>query len=180
MTCIVGIEDDGVVWMAGDTLATADDVSRQRRDTKVFRRDDYVIGFAASYRLGQLVRYTGTLPVPPKRTGDLEGFMASAFVDALRDIEAAGGYVRQPETAGRLLVGVRGRLFSIEGDLQAGRTSYGYDAIGLGSEAAMGALFASRWMGGSMVYRCKLALRAAAAFTPSVGAPFTVLAGGFR
>ena len=118
MTCIVGLVDNGKVYIGADSVGANGNSASIRADRKVFFNDEYLIGFTTSFRMGQLLRYSFS---PPKRShfvvGDndtIERFMATTFIDSLRDCLKEGGFARkheEAESAGQFLVGYRGQLF---------------------------------------------------------------------
>ena len=151
-----------------------------RRDAKVFTNGPYLFGFTSSFRMGQLLRYAFDPPHPPAGA-DLEGFMATAWIDALRDALKVGGFARSDggeERGGNFLVGVNGRLFEIEGDYQVGEPVDGYAACGCGAEVALGALHATSRFEMAADDRAMTALRAAERHSAGVRGPFTLLAIG--
>lgn len=174
MTCIVGLVDKGTVWMGGDTIGVAGMLGVQRKDTKVFQRSQYLIGFTTSFRMGQILRYEGDLPEPPADIS--HGWMVTEFIKAIRELLKAGGYAKKDsevESAGCFLVGVGGRLFQIESDYQVGEPMADFDAVGCGAEIALGALHATH--GRRPEERIRVALEAAERFSTGVRGPFTVL-----
>lgn len=177
MTCIVGLVDGGRVWMGGDSAGTAGWDLTVRADRKVFRNGPYVMGFTTSFRMGQLLRHGFAAPVPPDSPADLEAFMATTFIDAVRERLKAGGWAvknLEQEQGGTFLVGVRGRLFRIDSDYQVGEGVDGYAAIGCGDQVAHGALFASQ--GRPAFDRVAMALAAAERFSAAVRRPFAIRA----
>ena len=172
MTCIVGAVHANRVHIGGDSAGVAGLSLVVRADKKVFRNGDFVMGFTSSFRMGQLLRYSF---VPPKRhvDSDIDKFMATDFVDAVRTCLKNGGYAEKhadAERAGVFLVGYAGRLFRIESDYQVGEALDGFDAIGCGGEIALGAMFATAAR--SPQERIETALRAAERFSAGVRAPF--------
>jgi hypothetical protein len=179
MTCIAGVVgDDGRVYIGGDSARVAGWSITPRADAKVFRRGEWVFGFTSSFRMGQLIRYSLKLPEPPKR--DLDRFMATAFVDALRACLKAGGFAEvehNVESGGTFLVGLRGRLYMVDHDFQAGRSARGFDAVGCGRDEARGALYALHKLKAlSPRARVRLALEATAEQNGGVCPPFVVIA----
>lgn len=175
MTCIVGLVDGGRVWMGGDSAGTAGWDLIVRADRKVFRNGPYVMGFTTSFRMGQLLRHGFEPPALPEPPADLEAFMATTFIDAVRERLKAGGWAsktNEQEQGGNFLVGVRGRLFEIGSDYQVGESLDGYAAVGCGDQVAHGALFASR--GRPAMDRIVTALVAAERFSAGVRRPFAV------
>ena len=77
-----------------------------------------MFGFTTSFRMGQLIRYALE---PPEPEGELDRFMSTAFVDAVRACLKDGGWARRDnerEEGGTFLVGVQGRLFAVHDDYQ--------------------------------------------------------------
>lgn len=177
MTCIVGLVDGGRVWLGGDSAGVAGYDLTVRADRKVFRNGPYVMGFTSSFRMGQLLRHGFDPPAPPDPPADLEAFMATTFIDGVRERLKAGGWASksdEQERGGNFLVGVRGRLFEIQSDYQVGENVDGWAAVGCGDQVAHGALFASR--GRLAMDRVVLALAAAERFSAGVRRPFAIRA----
>jgi ATP-dependent protease HslVU (ClpYQ) peptidase subunit len=176
MTCIVGIAQNNTVTIGGDSAGVGGYSIQLRADTKVFRNQNYVMGFTTSFRMGQLLRY-GTLPPAPtaEQNWDLDRFMATTFVDAVRKVLEAGGWLKSSsgvEEGGTFLVGARGMLYEVHGDFQVGRTLDGYSAVGCGEDLALGALHATVGSDLTTRERVELALRAAEHHSAGVAAPF--------
>jgi ATP-dependent protease HslVU (ClpYQ) peptidase subunit len=175
MTAIVGLAQGGSVFIGGDSAGVAGLSLAVRADAKVFRNGRYLFGFTTSFRMGQLIRYSLTLPKPK---GDLDSFMATTFIDALRECLKTGGWARKEndrEEGGTFLVGVRGQLFTVHEDYQVGKPADGFAAVGCGDQIALGALYATAGTGLKPRRRVKLALRAAERFSAGVRGPFVCL-----
>jgi len=175
MTAIVGLVHDGKVYIGGDSAGVSGLSLSVRADTKVFRKGRYLFGFTTSFRMGQLIRYSLVPPKPKVDDADLEGFMATKFIDALRDCLKAGGWARKEsdrEEGGTFLVGVRGQLFTIYDDYQVARSADGFAAVGCGEDIALGALYATAGTGMKPRKRALLALQAAERFSAGVRGPF--------
>lgn len=176
MTAIVGLAQDGKVYIGGDSAGVSGLSLSVRADTKVFQKGRYLFGFTTSFRMGQLIRHC--LDVPKPKGTDLEDFMATRFVDALRECLKTGGWARKEndrEEGGTFLVGVRGQLFTIYDDYQVGRTADGFAAVGCGDEIALGALYATAGTDLKPRKRVKVALRAAERFSAGVRGPFVCM-----
>jgi ATP-dependent protease HslVU (ClpYQ) peptidase subunit len=175
MTAIVGLAQNGSVYIGGDSAGVNGMSLAVRADTKVFRKGRYLFGFTTSFRMGQLIRYSLE---PPKPKGDLEDFMATKFINALRECLKTGGWARKDndrEEGGTFLVGVRGQLFAVYEDYQVGRAADGFAAVGCGDEIALGAMYATAGTGLGPRRRIKLALRAAERFSAGVRGPFVCM-----
>ncbi len=184
MTCVVGvIGEDGCIVIGADSAACSTQDIRIRKDPKVFRlpidnpSGEMVIGYTSSFRMGQLLRFN--LKIPVRHETDLFAWMVSSFVPAARKCLKDGGYMEvenNKEEGGHFVVGIEGRLFLVEEDMQVGETHDSFVATGCGQDYAMGA-FADqecRDTAGSedLESRALIALRAAERFSAKVGAPF--------
>ena len=181
MTCIVGLETPNGVIIGGDSAGVNEDYDLEvRADEKVFARrgggSEWVFGFTSSFRMGQLVRYALKLPDVPKRDSDLDKFMVTKVVDAVRTCFREGGFLAKKdgvEEGGSFLVTLRGRLYAIHDDLQVARAVKGYTAVGCGESYAKGVMYATPRMAPEK--RVRLALEAAEQFSGGVRAPFHII-----
>lgn len=176
MTCIAGVAHEGHVWLGGDSAGVSEYDLTVRRDEKVFRSGEFLFGFTDSFRMGQLLRYSLALPDLRLLDDDVPRFMATSFVNAVRDCLKAGGYAETHDSAergGTFLVGFRGRLFRVGGDYQVGEAAAGYDAVGCGYAYASGSFYSTR--GGGPEDRVRTALEAAERHSGGVRGPFTIL-----
>jgi ATP-dependent protease HslVU (ClpYQ) peptidase subunit len=175
MTAIVGLAQAGSVYIGGDSAGVSGLSLAVRADTKVFRKGRYLFGFTTSFRMGQLIRYSLALPKPK---GDLDNFMSTKFIDAVRDCLKAGGWARKEndrEEGGTFLVGVDGQLFAVYEDYQVGKAADGFAAVGCGDQIALGALYATAGTDIKPGRRIKVALRAAERFSAGVRGPFVCM-----
>lgn len=179
MTCIVGIEYDGGVLIGGDSAGTAGCSQTIRADEKVFTNGPYVMGFTSSFRMGQLLRYSLNAPVPGTDDHeDLDRFIATVFIEAVRDTLKSGGFAvidKGQEEGGTFLMGLAGRLYMIDNDYQFGRSVDGYAAVGCGDDIALGSLHTTAQYDIDPLERVQLALEAATALNGGVAGPFTII-----
>ena len=182
MTCIVGVEHEGSVYIGGDS-AGVEPWSLAicgRADEKVFVTDsgEFIMGFCGSFRIGQLLRYALTTPEQSQKKDDM-AYMVTDFVDAVRVMQKEKGSMKKEneleESDASFLVGYKGHLYCIESDFQVGRPIENYAAVGCGAQIALGAMFATRNSGLAAENRIELALSAAAEYSAGVRAPFLVL-----
>jgi 20S proteasome alpha/beta subunit len=176
LTCIAGLVNDGKVWIAGDSAASNGQNVAIRADTKVFTIGPYVMGFTSSFRMGQLLRYS--LKIGEPDTWDVDRFMATTFMDAIRDTLRTGGWIKATESresGGTFLVGIGGQLYTVQDDFQIGHTFNDYAAVGSGYLAALGSLHTSDGLIADPKERLTAALTAAADHVSGVAAPFVVL-----
>lgn len=147
MTCIIGLEHEGSVYIGGDSAAVdnAHNISAVS-EPKVFKVENFLVGYTTSFRMGQLLQYQ--LSVGPQRpdTKDLD-YLVSAVVPVFRIVLKEGGYVKvehNVETSGSFLIGYRGLLYHVQSDFSVLRHQNGLDAVGCGAAYALGALAALR------------------------------------
>lgn len=184
MTCIAAvINDNGTIWMGGDSGIKCGESSLETSLPKVFIKGKFIIGVTGTSRVAQLVRYVFE---PPEINNDnLHGYFVKDFVGALRDcMKEHGGECKNqedegPETImdGRVLVGCRGQLFQIDHGYGVTVTAALFQAVGSAAVEARAAMFTAKALapeldGEQLVRR---ALATAAEFDANVRPPFTVL-----
>jgi len=172
MTLIVAVKDkNGHVYVGGDSVGSLDNFRIVRSDPKVFMKGPYVIGYTHSFRMGQIIRFSATLPAP---SGDPDKHMfklAKIFSDTFSKEHFATEYYNV-RTGGRFIIGWKGHLYIIEPDFQFGRSPYGYLAAGSAFEVAYGALHTTQDL--KPLERINMALSAGTEFNNGVGPPFIV------
>lgn len=181
MTCIVGVEFNGKVYIGGDSAGIEDDGLEicGRADEKVFVVEDFVFGFSGSFRVGQLIRYAFIPPEHSQKKPDM-AYMVTDFVDALKNMQREKGTLvkeNDEETSTcPFLVGYRGKLYCVEADFNVGVTYDGYAAVGCGSQVALGALHALKHSKSTDPQKkIKSALEAAAEYNAGVRPPFKMV-----
>lgn len=185
MTCIVGIEQEGVVYLGADSASGGSNSGtiEVRRDRKVFRTrtetGEFIIGFTSSWRMGHLLRWAFK---PPQyniaERIDLHEYMCTDYVNAVRQVFKLAGFAwkkDEHEIAGSFLVGFGGKLFEVDSEYGVGEFEKGYTAIGSGHSYALGSLHATDRIGTMRPERrIGDALTAAAEFSEVVRPPFHV------
>ena len=176
MTCIAGFVNKNDVWIGGDSAGVSGYNSRIRKDTKVFKVNGrFLIGYTSSFRMGQLLRFGFSPPEQKAKMPDYE-YMCTAFIDAVRKRLKDGGYLKikdNEEEGGAFLVGYKGRLYCVEGDLQVGECIDGYDSVGCGDRYALGSLFMTQNLD-NPEQRILQALKTAEYFSAGVRGPFII------
>lgn len=178
MTCIVGIEDAGVVYVGADAAGTDDDFSiASRRDEKVFINDTFIMGFTDSFRMGQLLQYALDIPEKPAKKSDMD-YLVVDFMVAVRDTFKEHGYLHKDdgrEDGGTFLVGFNGTLYTVHEDFQVGSSIDGYAAVGCGDAYALGSLHSTKDYEFAPRERIRMALEASAHHNAAVRKPFKIL-----
>jgi hypothetical protein len=127
--------------------------------------------------MGQLLRHSLVLP---SISGELDKWMCTAFIDAVRDVLKMGGFAqsdRGAESGGTFMVGLRGRLFTVHGDFQVCEDREPWAAVGCGHEVALGSLWTTAQnpeLRGDPEARIRLALDAAENYCTGVRSPFEI------
>lgn len=179
MTCIVGIAQGGRVWLGGDNAGFIGGTILQHNNGKVFRSGEFVMGCAGNRRFGELARYA--FKPPTIKIKDVERYMVTTFIDALREALRGKGYLSSTngqegadrENGDGMLVGVRGGLYFVGCDFTASMVADGMFSIGCGQDYALGALYATP--AAEPEVRIGVALAAAERYSDGVVGPFHVV-----
>lgn len=196
MTCIVGMISDEFdekteeevtrVYIGADSCGSNGSDFTLRKDPKVFINGEFLIGYTSSFRMGQLLMYCSLPVIKKKELGDLFKFMVKRFVPAIREILKEGGYSKissNTEAGGTFLVGVHGRLFTIQGDFQVSETYDNFAACGCGIYCAKASMMTTQSLSKSDSFKVEpntediltLAMESAANVMEGVRAPYTIL-----
>ncbi|MBO1513251.1 hypothetical protein [Metabacillus bambusae] len=176
MTCIVGLINNGKVYIGADSAGVGGYSLTLRADEKVFVKGEFIMGFTSSFRMGQLLRFKLDIPYH-KPDVDTYEYMVTEFIEAVRHCLRNGGFSRNDngeESGGKFLVGYKDQLFTIDSDYQVGRPMMGYDAAGCGEDIAKGSLFSTESID-DPVKRVREALKASEQFSAGVRSPFLIL-----
>lgn len=180
MTCVVAAKDksDGRIWMGGDSAAVCENTRFAISTPKVFRRGAFLIGYAVSFRAGQIVQHVFE---PPSAEGvkNAERFMISTFVPSLRKCFVDNSFIKEDYDASDastesfiFLVGFHGHLFRVEHTFGVLEPASEFDAIGAGSDFAVGSMCETGRL--SAKTRVQKALTAAQRYCSAVAEPFHI------
>lgn len=175
MTCIVAVKHNKKIYFGGDRCLSDYESSfyMPTTDPKIFKKDNMIIGYAGSVRMGKVIKYDFEPPKPDLR--NIDRYMNIDFVNALRECAERNNVKLDSSVPERndfadLLVGIKGRIFVVEDDWQVTEHMYDYLAIGSGSPYALGSLHSTASEDPQV--RVRLALEAAEKFSLSVCQPF--------
>lgn len=164
MTCVIAYKDNDKVYIGADSLSSSQQTMERipRRDRKVFRlkdREDILIGFCGSYRMGQLLQSQPGLlqyseiqideesgePIEEvKEVEDLDyDAMIEVFVPNVVELFKAADFAVNSEVGllgGNFFVATKDRFFYVLGDFSVADIDADYFAIGCGGPYAIGAL----------------------------------------
>jgi hypothetical protein len=180
MTVIAGLVHEGRVWLGADSAGSNSETITARADAKLFVVGSALIGCTGSYRGLQVARYAFKPPALPEGM-DPHEYMCTMFVDGLREVWRAAGHVGRTSeiehVETKMLVGMHGRLWTVDTDLQVGESLAPWAAGGSGELLALGSLHATAHVVGlrdQPEARVRLALQAACHHSPSCGGPLLV------
>ena len=177
MTCIVGIERKGKVFIGADSAGTFGNLSqRVLSDKKVFLNGNVLIGVCGLPKVMDLLHHR--VKFPKQKVGTSREFVSRTLIpfiqSALEGADCLQKHNGDVSFEGALLVGYAGKLYNIESNLQIVTSAYGFDSVGSGSDIAIGSLHAT--VGDRNVERRILkALEASAINNAGVRPPFTIL-----
>jgi ATP-dependent protease HslVU (ClpYQ) peptidase subunit len=141
MTCIIGLEDKSGIYIAADKISSNGYITRDTSIQKVFRKNEYVIAYTSSFRMGQLLQHVIELPLSPDAV-TIE-FMVRTFIESIRKGFKEYGYSKidsNQEEGGRFIVGVKNSLFHIYDDYQVAQYIDGFTADGSGQYFALASM----------------------------------------
>jgi len=169
MTCIVGISDGSNVYIGGDRGSSDGHSILPLTRPKVAYNGDYLIGYAGSQGIGELVHFIKMPPV----TNDIHKVLRTTFISTLKSaIEEYGNASHLEDNSTDWLLGVNGRLFEISSE-DWHIAEFEYSAIGSGGNVALGSLHTSRnWKDNEK--RIRYALQAAVDISPTCISPIDI------
>lgn len=178
MTCIVGVIDktENKVWIGGDSAGVSGLDVTIRKDPKVFKVGEFLIGCTSSFRMIQLLMFKFR-PAKISEGQDIFEYMCTDVIDSIRQCLKNGGFAekeKEVESGGTFLIGFRGRLFRICNDYQVGECEDSFDSVGCAQDYARGYLKGTNGLG-LPEYRINKALEIATHFSGGVRPPFIIL-----
>jgi ATP-dependent protease HslVU (ClpYQ) peptidase subunit len=171
MTCIVGLEHDGKVYMGCDSGQSDGHFTSSIDVAKIFTNRDITFGYTSSFRFADLLQYDLKIPIQDG-TPDRE-YLVSAVVKEIRSVLHRGGYAtvnNNTESGGTALLAFKSKLYRLQDDYSLVRDLGGYAACGSGANFALGSL-ASTDSITDPAYRVELALQAAIKHCATVQGP---------
>jgi len=147
MTIIAAYRGPDGVYMAGDSMAADANDTIYVCDPKVFAFSGFTIGYAGSFRLGQILNHCFN-PPPHNPILDDSTYMFSVWLENLRETLDSYGLLKTENGVdgvgedGSALVAYRDNLYHIQEDLSILKVSQPFSAIGVGMSYAIGAMHA--------------------------------------
>jgi hypothetical protein len=176
MTCIAGLEKNGMLYFGGDSICVSSYTKTINPDSKVFQREGLLFGTTGPPRLRNVLQYRLEIPACAA-SQDPMTYLMNDFLEALHACFQKDGFEQEDRGRrffeGRILLGLRSELYIVGGEYHIGRPSGSYCAIGVGEEYAYGSLHTTEQMNIDPLQRLTLALEAAAYHNTDVAGPFT-------
>ena len=170
MTIIAAFEDRDKYWIASDSIGSAYDC-KQDYGSKLIRKNNYIVGFSASYRIADLIRETEVLPKQVKTINDIRDFR-----DLLQQTVIDSGGSDKPNGDSNILIHPVSILIISEIGIHEIQEDYAllipkskYSAVGSGWAYAMGSLYTSKKQKLDGKIAVQVAVRAAMQHEPSCG-----------
>lgn len=120
MTCILAKIQDGKVHMLGDKMGSNGHTkSVYPLINKVFKVDDFVIGYTSSFRMGQILQYSWNPPSKMEKDSD-DTYLFKHVITSIKiafDNNCYGKKDKVEFEGGTFLLGWHGRLFEMQNNL---------------------------------------------------------------
>jgi 20S proteasome alpha/beta subunit len=175
MTCIVAVKQDNIIYMAGDRAASNEAIIGTLSTPKVFKKDEFLIGYAGSMA-GKRLAYHFDPPSPPPYT-DIDEYMHTTFLNYLRELYEQIWIADGEPLDLDLIIGIRGRLYDHNVvNMSLNEYSRDYMAIGSGMEYAYGYLYSGA-NASDPYQRASGAVKSAIEFSPSCGGDIDIVYG---
>lgn len=173
MTAIAGLVAKGKVYLGGDSaVSLGEDEQWLCREAKVWECGEWLIGAAGSARGAEVLRYSLRLP-GLEDGGDSEHIVRTQLPAQIRKACAESGLDNDDASGVSALVGLRGKLYLVDGRGAVVRPAHPFAAIGTGAMCALGAFHVTKGM--DPIPRLKAVLGACAAYCQGVRGPFSIV-----
>ena len=173
MTVIVGLVEDGKVYMGGDRGMSDDKFIGSMLQPKIKVIGNMLIGYAASLGAGQIAHY---IEYPQPKDDNVHKYVRTVVVKTLMDAYQEYGldFTEDEKAAADFLIGINGHLFELNTN-DWSVAQYEQVATGSGFAYAMGSLHATSQYDIGPKERIKLALEASIKYSPSCQGPVDIL-----
>jgi ATP-dependent protease HslVU (ClpYQ) peptidase subunit len=178
MTCIVGIIDKekNRILIGGDSAGSGANVIITRKDPKVFKNKNFIIGFTTSFRMGQILMTENLSSRAQYKSEDDFTYIVKIVIKRIRKLFIDGGYsCEDEEMGGDFILGYKNKIYLIHSDFQVGEYHEDYMSCGCGEPYALGSLYTTENTLFSASDRLIKALEAAEKFALGVRGPFNIV-----
>lgn len=145
MTCIVGIAENGKMYMGSDSQVSFSWHNEQNAVPKVIKNGLFLMGATGDLRFCNILRHQLDIPVQPYSKKPDDDYIVVTVVEHIRQRCKDLGYVqieknRENIDNNALLIGYKGNIYHVSGDFSVLRNVNNIAAIGSGYPFALGAL----------------------------------------
>lgn len=144
MTCIIGLEYKGCVYMGSDAAMSDEDTITTCSPTEklfIVNNSNIILGVYGSIRLMQTLHYGFTFSTQQKVDESDEKYLIVDFIDELKSyLESKNVLLEDKLPDSEILIAFNKKLYRIDQEFQVFKTFNGYNAIGSGEYVAQGAL----------------------------------------
>lgn len=176
MTCIVGYRDKGRVYIGGDNRASDTSMYiEQRRDLKVFKLKNMLIGCTTSYRMIQILQYSFTPPEHKKKDSDMKYLVDSFIPKIIKTYKKLTYMLDGDKEGGNFLLGYNNKLYNVYDNFQVAEPELPYTACGCGQPYALGAMHILDTLKITPEEKITRAIQAAELHNAGVGSPIQIM-----
>lgn len=181
MTTIAAVQGSGWAVVGFDSRATTEDgrvYTMSKSAGKLAKNGEYLLGAAGDLRAINILTYVFKPPAVPRANTNLNKFMTSVFIPALRTCFEENGLGKEGVQNSVIIVAVRGKVYEIGEQYEWCEDVRGIYAIGSGGAYALGSLYSTIEKDvdvESAKKFVKSAVEIAASLDPGTGSPVTVL-----
>lgn len=143
MTCIIGLVEDGRVYMVSDSAASGGNTSRRIAGSKIAKHGDFLVGASGSTVTLDVI---SELPSFHVEEGDdirkLVFLFSNMLREKLKELDLTIDYESATSlpSFSHVIVGVAGRLFTIQHDFSIIEYNEPFASIGSCDEIVLGAI----------------------------------------
>jgi len=173
MSCVIGIENGGKIYIGGDSCAITEDEYTIRivRDPKVFKNKSIIVGFCGSFRAGYGLN--SNYWTPPAKAKSIEQIVEHARSQLL-SLGTVSNQEGVESCEVNCLLGWENSIYEMQADFHVGRSAESYTAIGAGRYYALGSLYETEGLDLSPEERITRALECASHFCAAVKPPYII------
>lgn len=171
MTSIVAYKKEDTIIIGGDSAASGNNRIVSRKDKKVFKRRGIAFGFAGSFRIGQLIKYSLKIPKRPTHMYN-EEYIFNCLIGEIFKLLKLNKLVKKNQMDCNILIGYGKQIYKVDSDFQVEIADDNYAAIGDGADIALGALFVLKDTELTPEEKLEKALYASARYCTTVSPPF--------
>lgn len=143
LTCIIGLEHEGKVYIGGDSCGTNGWEIGVLSTRKVFRVGEFLIGYSGSLRQLNLLRYA-VHPRPQEEDESDERYVVRGLIESIRQCFKDNGSSKidnnLEDANSMMLVGFHGKLYQVGSMFDVAQFERGYAGVGAGGDYALGSL----------------------------------------